>query len=137
MDPKAAERRRENMRRIRGKDTKPEMLVRRLVHRLGFRYRLHRRDLPGTPDLVFPRHQKVLFVHGCFWHQHSGCRVAHLPKSNLSYWAPKLIGNVKRDAKHLDNLVALGWQTLIVWECEIKNTRALQKRIIRFLAKRR
>jgi DNA mismatch endonuclease (patch repair protein) len=110
------------MGRIRGKDTKPELAVRRLAHRLGFRFRLHRRDLPGRPDLVFPGPRKVVFVHGCFWHRHPGCRLAYEPKSNLAFWKSKFAANVARDEKALADLKQQGWDVLIVWECEVKDS---------------
>lgn len=109
------------MARIRGKDTKPEMMVRRLAHRLGFRFRLHRQDLPGSPDLVFPGLRKVIFVHGCYWHRHPGCRLAYEPKSNLAFWKKKFAANVARDEKALADLKEKGWDTLVVWECETKD----------------
>jgi DNA mismatch endonuclease (patch repair protein) len=107
------------MSRIRGKDTKPEFVVRRLVHAMGYRYRLHRRNLPGTPDLVFGPRRKVIFVHGCFWHWHPdpGCRIAGLPKSRLEFWAPKLANNRARDAANQGMLLEAGWQVLVIWEC--------------------
>lgn len=117
---------------VRSKDTQPEMLVRRLVHKMGFRYRLHRADLPGKPDLVFVAKRKIIFVNGCFWHQH-GCKFSHLPKSNISYWAPKLERNRSRDARHLEELSAAGWQCLVLWECELANSIVLAERIRRFL----
>ncbi|MBV8239124.1 MAG: DNA mismatch endonuclease Vsr, partial [Sphingomonas sp.] len=117
--------RRERMRRIRGRNTAPELLVRGAVHALGFRFRLHRRDLPGTPDLVLPRHRKVIFVHGCFWHQHEGCRLKRQPKSRLGYWLPKLRRNVERDDEVRGKLEGLGWACLVVWECDTKDREAL------------
>src|SRR5215472_3891233 len=102
---------------VRSKNTAPEMRVRRLAHSMGYRYRLHRRDLPGTPDLVFPSQKKIIFVHGCFWHQH-GCPGSHMPRSNEAYWAPKLERNRTRDAEHLEALKAAGWRCLVLWECE-------------------
>ncbi len=108
------------MRRIRKSDTAPEMMVRRLAHGLGLRFRLHRRDLPGTPDIVFPRRRTVVLVHGCFWHQHEGCRLARQPKSRLDYWLPKLARNKARDRTAQEDLQALGWQVLVIWECETK-----------------
>ena len=108
------------MSRIRKTNTKPEMVVRRLVHGMGFRFRLHRRDLPGTPDLVFPRLRKVIFVHGCFWHQHS-CRLgAKQPTANPDYWLPKLARNVERDHQARMTLVGAGWKVLVIWECQTK-----------------
>ncbi|WP_259397709.1 very short patch repair endonuclease, partial [Burkholderia cepacia] len=107
----------DNMRRIRSKDTAPEMAVRRLTHGLGYRYRLHRKDIPGKPDLVFPARRKVIFIHGCFWHQHPGCREGRPPKSNAAYWLPKLERNQQRDKAALEKLAALGWNALVIWEC--------------------
>lgn len=102
---------------IRGRDTKPEMLVRRFLHGRGFRYRLHVRSLPGCPDLVLPRHRTVVFVHGCFWHFHRGCRFAAMPKSNRPFWRAKLSGNVRRDARNVSRLRHAGWRVLTIWEC--------------------
>ncbi|MCJ2044612.1 DNA mismatch endonuclease Vsr [Methylobacterium sp. J-078] len=123
----------ENMSRIRGKDTKPEMRVRKLVHALGFRFRLHRRDLPGTPDLTFPGRQAVIFVHGCFWHRHSGCVNCTTPKTRVAFWSEKFAKNVERDRRAVSRLQDLGWRVLTVWECEISDEEALQSRIIQFL----
>lgn len=120
------------MRRVRNKDTKPEMNIRRLVSRLGFRYRLHRKDLPGNPDLVFPGLRKVIFVHGCFWHGHEGCPASKRPQTNRTYWIPKLQRTKVRDQKNLDLLQELGWNVLTIWECE-KDTPALTRKIINFL----
>ena len=110
------------MRAIKSKNTAPELVVRRLLHSLGYRFRLHRTDLPGKPDIVLPKHKAVIFVHGCFWHQHpsADCRNAQVPRSNNAYWAPKLAGNVARDGEAVRLLVMLGWRVLIVWECETK-----------------
>ena len=122
------------MRRVRGKDTRPEMAVRRMVHRLGFRYRLHRGDLPGKPDLAFPGRRKVIFVHGCYWHGHS-CRAGrNRPSSNTKYWIAKLDRNKARDAANRRRLRRLGWGVLAVWECELKNAGRLSARLARFLA---
>ncbi|MBK3801833.1 DNA mismatch endonuclease Vsr [Azospirillum brasilense] len=123
----------ENMRRIRSKDTAPEMAVRRLVHSMGYRYRLHRRDIPGKPDLVFPGRRKVIFIHGCFWHQHPGCREGRPPKSNTAYWVPKLERNKERDQAAYKQLAALGWDTLVVWECETHDVPALAEILTSFL----
>ena len=106
------------MRRIRGRDTTPERTVRRAAHALGYRFRLHRRDLPGTPDLSFPRLRKVLFVHGCFWHRHEGCSRTTWPKTRALYWRRKFEENVERDRRNIAELRALGWDVLVVWECE-------------------
>jgi DNA mismatch endonuclease, patch repair protein len=116
---------------VRSKNTGPEMAVRRLVHSMGYRYRLHRSDLPGKPDLVFPSRGKVIFVHGCFWHQH-GCKGSHLPKSNQEYWIPKLERNRVRDAEHIRNLAEKGWKALILWDCEL-GQKGLATRISTFL----
>lgn len=124
------------MRRIRKRDTKPEIVVRRAAHALGFRFRLHRRDLPGSPDLTFPRYRKVVFVHGCFWHQHEGCRLKRQPKSRLDYWLPKLERNVSRDAKVQARLAELGWDALVIWECETRDRPSVAARLMRFLGKR-
>ena len=111
----------ERMSRVRGKDTKPEMIIRRLVHGMGYRYRLHRRDLPGTPDLVFPGRRRAIFVHGCFWHRHSdpACKLARLPKSRVDFWKRKLEANRRRDLENRGKLIELGWDVLVVWECQI------------------
>jgi len=121
-----------NMRAIRSKDMLPELAVRRLVHKLGYRFRLHRKDLPGKPDLVFAARHKVIFVHGCFWHSHD-CKAAHVPKSNVSYWVPKLQRNQARDRKNLDALAAGGWDALVIWECETRNIPAVSRRARAFL----
>jgi DNA mismatch endonuclease (patch repair protein) len=125
----------ERMSRVRGKDTKPEMVVRRLVHGMGFRFRLHRRDLPGVPDLVFVTRKKVIFVHGCFWHRHadSACKLARLPKSRLDFWLPKLEANEQRDRRNEQALKALGWSAMTVWECQIKDLSSLRNRIWSYL----
>ena len=135
MDTLSKARRSENMRRIQSKDTKPEMRVRRLLTKMGYRYRLHRKDLPGKPDLVFASRKKVLFVHGCFWHQHAAkrCRIARLPKSNRTYWVPKLERNARRGAANVRALRRAGWRVAVVWECHCRNESALAKRLRRFL----
>ena len=109
----------ERMSRIRGKDSQPELALRRVLHRLGLRYRLHAKNLPGKPDLVFPRYRAVVFVHGCFWHRHSGCKIATTPKSNTSFWVEKFEKNVARDSRVATELVGLGWRVFIVWECDL------------------
>src|SRR3712207_3762290 len=121
------------MARIRGKNSKPELVVRRLAHRLGYRFRLHRRDLPGSPDLVFPRLRKAIFLHGCFWHQHLGCRYATLPRTRPEYWLPKLARNVERDGEVQRRLEEMGWDILVIWECIAKDTDALEQRLCDFL----
>lgn len=109
----------ERMSRIRGKDSQPELALRRVLHRLGLRYRLHAKGLPGKPDLVFPRYKTVVFVHGCFWHRHDGCKIATIPKSNTPFWIEKFGKNVARDTRVGAELTALGWHVLVVWECEL------------------
>jgi DNA mismatch endonuclease (patch repair protein) len=121
------------MARIRGKNTKPEFAVRRAAHALGYRFRLHRRDLPGSPDLVFPRLRKVIFVHGCFWHRHAGCRYAYVPKANAGFWTTKFESNVKRDSNVLQRLDDLGWKTLVIWECELSDASVVAARLASFL----
>jgi DNA mismatch endonuclease (patch repair protein) len=111
------------------------MVVRRVAHALGYRYRLHRYDLPGRPDMVFAGQQKIVFVHGCFWHQHSGCKAAHTPRSNLHYWQPKLTRNVARDAGNQEKLTQAGWQMLVIWECETKDIEILGHKLRCFLGK--
>jgi DNA mismatch endonuclease (patch repair protein) len=123
----------ENMRRIRSEDMQPEMAVRRLLHQMGFRYRLHCRDLPGKPDIVFRRQRKVIFVHGCFWHQHEGCSDGRLPKSNVSYWGPKFARNKARDEQVLAELSSSGWDVLVLWECETKEMGSVETRLLQFL----
>lgn len=108
---------------IRGRDTKPELAVRRYLHSRGLRYRLHVRELPGRPDIVLPRHRTVVFVHGCFWHRHEGCRFAYTPKSRQEFWLPKLEGNAARDARDQQQLRDLGWRVEVVWECELRSDR--------------
>lgn len=125
--------RKERMSRVRNKDTKPEMRVRRLVHSLGYRYRLHYGGLPGRPDIVFPERRKVIFVHGCFWHRHEGCSRCRMPKSRLEFWGPKLEKNRLRDLKNLAKLHELGWDVLVVWECETEEAAGLPGRIMTFL----
>ena len=121
------------MRSVKGKNTKPEMIVRRLVHALGYRYRLHRRELPGCPDLVFHSRKKAIFVHGCFWHGHACSAGLNRPKSNTRYWTDKLRRNILRDYRHRARLRALGWKVLTIWECELKKMTKVQERTYRFL----
>lgn len=118
---------------VKGKDTKPEMIVRRLAHALGYRFRLHRKDLPGKPDLVFPGRRKVIFVHGCFWHGHDCARGSRQPKQNAEYWRSKISRNVARDAASLEALSAQGWQARVIWECELKDREALSQELRAFL----
>lgn len=120
------------MKSVGTKDTGPEMVVRRLLHGLGFRYRLHRRDLPGSPDIVFPGRRKVIFVNGCYWHGH-GCSKGKLPKSRLDYWAPKIDRNRQRDAEKEAALRVAGWDVLTLWQCEVKDPVAMRTRLVDFL----
>ncbi|WP_374309972.1 very short patch repair endonuclease [Methylocella sp.] len=118
-----------HMRKIRKIDTKPELVVRRAAHASGLRFRLHRCDLPGSPDLIFPSRQVAVFVHGCFWHQHEGCRLSRQPKSRLEYWLPKLRRNQERDARAATLLMDLGWRVVTVWECETADPTIVQQRL--------
>lgn len=118
---------------IRSKDTAPEIAVRRLAHRLGYRYRLHRADLPGKPDMVFPSRKAVVFMHGCFWHGHDCKRGGRKPKTNADYWRAKIARNAERDAAATAALAVLGWRSLVVWECEVKNPAAVAQRLRDFL----
>lgn len=120
------------MRRIQGKNTGPELAVRSILHRLGYRFRLHRSDLPGRPDIVLPKHRKAILVHGCFWHGHT-CRLGAKPKSNEAYWLPKIARNRARDARNLEALASLGWKVLELWECEIRRGESLEDRISAFM----
>jgi len=121
------------MGRIRGKDTKPELIVRRLAHSLGYRFRLHRVGLPGRPDLVFPRYRTVVFVHGCFWHRHPGCPCAAVPKTRPEFWAAKFVSNVARDARNQAELRKLGWSVVVLWECEVEKPHFVAKQLHRAL----
>ena len=121
------------MARIRARDTRPEVAVRRLLHSLGYRYRLHRRELPGSPDICFPSRKKAVFVHGCFWHRHDGCARATTPKTRTSFWEDKFHKNVIRDRRNMTDLAEFGWDATVVWECEIKNLERLASRLVRFL----
>ncbi|WP_343613251.1 DNA mismatch endonuclease Vsr [Novosphingobium sp.] len=125
----------ERMARIRGRDTKPEMLVRRMLHAMGYRYRLQAKDLPGRPDIVMRKRRKAIFVHGCFWHRHPDpeCRLARLPKSRLDFWLPKLDGNRARDLANVEKLKTMGWRVLIVWECELGRREQLSNTLRRFI----
>lgn len=127
------EQRSENMRRIRSANTKPEVFVRKTLSKMGYRYRLHRKTLPGKPDIVFPGRKKVIFVHGCFWHLHEVCREGRIPNSRKEYWEPKLRGNAERDQRNRSSLVELGWQVLVVWECQIADETCLESVLRKFL----
>lgn len=114
---------------IGGRDTAPELAVRRIAHRMGLRFRLHCKDLPGRPDLIFPKHRLVVFVHGCFWHRHQECKYAYTPKSRIEFWAKKFASNVARDARQEAALKALGWRVLVIWECETKDEVAVERKL--------
>lgn len=120
------------MSRVKGRDTKPELEVRSLVHKLGFRFRLGNRKLPGKPDLTLARLKKVIFVHGCFWHGHKNCRRAKLPTTNVKFWKGKITKNKQRDRKDIKALKALGWKPLIIWQCELKNTTKVKTKLMKF-----
>lgn len=125
VDTLTKEKRSWNMSRITGRNTKPEILLRSLLHREGFRFRLHDKRLPGKPDIVLPRHRTVIFVNGCFWHRHNNCEYAYTPKSRQEFWLNKFQGTVQRDQEKQKMLADLGWQVLVVWECELKRNSSL------------
>ena len=131
MDNLSKQERSQRMSRIRSVDTGPEMVVRRLVHGTGFRYRLHARNLPGTPDMVFPRLGKIIFVHGCFWHAHKGCRNATLPSSNTDYWHRKIDRNRRRDKRVREALRKIGWRTAVIWECKLRDADSVAGRLLK------
>jgi DNA mismatch endonuclease (patch repair protein) len=118
-----------NMAAIRGKNTGPELAVRRILHAMGLRFRVHRKDLPGRPDIVLPRHRTVVFVHGCFWHRHEGCRYTSTPKTRLEFWQAKFDENLARDHRNRIALEEMGWRVLVVWECELRYAEALRDRM--------
>ena len=126
MDKLTKEKRSWNMSRIKGKDTKPEIRVRSFLHRLGYRFRLHKKDLPGKPDIVLPKHKTIIFVHGCFWHRHKGCKYSYNPKSRVTFWEEKFESNVRRDKIKIQQLKGKGWKVIIVWECQTKNSSDLE-----------
>jgi len=123
------EKRSDVMSRIRGRNTKPERVVRSLLHRLGYRFRLHRTDLPGKPDIVLPKYKSVIFVHGCFWHRHKDCKFAYTPKSRTDFWIKKLESNANRDQKIIGELTELGWKVITVWECDLRVPDQLSRRL--------
>jgi DNA mismatch endonuclease (patch repair protein) len=120
------------MSRVKGRDTAPELIVRRMLHALGYRYRLHVKKLPGRPDIVFGPKKKIVFVHGCFWHGHN-CRKGKLPKSNARFWLEKIETNKARDRRHIRTLRSLGWKVLVIWQCQMKDPLVIRKRIVDFL----
>ncbi|MCE5217787.1 very short patch repair endonuclease [bacterium] len=133
-DTFAPEKRHEIMASVRNANTQPERVVRSIVHRMGYRFRLHVRGLPGCPDIVLPRHRKIIFVHGCFWHQHEGCSRSKLPSTNTTFWRQKLERNALRDAVVQRELAELGWSVLVVWACELRDLEHVRNRISSFLA---
>ncbi len=137
MDIWSKEKRSEVMSRILSKDTKPEKLVRSMLHSMGYRFRIHVKDLPGKPDIVLRKHNAIIFVHGCFWHLHGGCREGRIPSTRREYWSDKLLGNKARDEKHIRKLRRLGWRVMRVWECQVeKKPDNVMKRIDKFLENR-
>lgn len=134
MDRISVEKRSANMSKVKSKDTKPELIVRALLHRNGLRFRLHRKDLPGHPDIVLPKYKIAIFVHGCFWHQHPGCRKATVPKQNTEFWLSKLQKNCERDKKNKAALLELGWKVVVLWECDIcKDTNSIMKNVLNYI----
>lgn len=133
MDTLTKARRSWNMSRIKGSNTGPERIVRSILHRMGYRFRLHRKDLPGKPDITLPKHKSVIFVHGCFWHRHKGCKDATLPKTRRSFWRNKLEGNAARDRVKERALRVLGWKVIVLWECEIQHTEKVGHRLSQLL----
>jgi len=133
MDTLTTEQRSERMGRVRNKDTKPELVVRRLVHATGYRYRLHGKNVPGHPDMVFAGKRKVIFIHCCFWHHHENCKLASTPKSRVEFWLGKFEENVRRDDTVRQELEAGGWNWMVVWQCEVKDVKRLEERIRGFL----
>ena len=122
-----------NMSRIRSRDTRPELVVRSALHRLGYRFRIHKKDLPGKPDIVLAKYRTVIFVNGCFWHQHKGCKYAYQPKTRVKFWREKLQGNSERDIRTRKKLRRMDWRSRIIWECQIKNPAKLNKYLTQFL----
>ncbi len=128
-----SEQRSRNMSAIKSKNTKPEIAVRKLLHSMGYRFRLHRKDLPGSPDIVLPKYKTIIFVHGCFWHRHENCKYASTPKTRKEFWENKFNANKIRDQKILKEIKNLGWKFIIIWECEARNIRSIEEKIKRFL----
>jgi DNA mismatch endonuclease (patch repair protein) len=133
VDTLIPEERSRNMAKIKGKDTKPEMLVRSLLHGMGYRFRLHVERLPGKPDIVLPRFKAAIFVHGCFWHGHKGCRRAELPATRIDFWRKKISGNIQRDVRNIALLENAGYRCLVLWQCEMKDREILKQRLLDFL----
>ena len=135
MDTLSRVERSKRMALVRGKDTKPELLVRKIVRSCGYRFRLNVSNLPGKPDIVFPNRRKAIFVHGCFWHRHPGCDLARLPKSRRQFWVPKLQGNRRRDVRNIEQLRREKWKVCVVWECQLRKITSIEKKIRKFLEK--
>ena len=127
---KVSEQRSRNMSAIKSKNTKPEIKVRKVLHSMGYRFRLHRKDLPGSPDIVLPKYKTVIFVHGCFWHRHENCKYASIPKTRKEFWESKFKANVKRDKEIQEKIINIGWQYVVIWECETKNIDNLREKLI-------
>ena len=130
---KVSEQRSRNMSAIKSKNTKPEIAVRKLLHSMGYRFRLHRKDLPGSPDIVLPKYKTAIFVHGCFWHRHRNCKYATTPKTRKEFWENKFRANVKRDLEIQEKIKIMGWKSVVIWECEVKNKSFLTKILMREL----
>lgn len=133
MDVFSKEKRSQIMSHVSGKNTKPEIAVRSLLHKMGYRFRLHRKDLPGKPDITLPKYKKVIFVHGCFWHGHPSCSHSKRPATNKKFWSKKLDKNIERDKESVNALSQLGWDALTVWSCEVKDTNKLKNKLLSFL----
>ena len=127
---KISDQRSRNMSAIKSKNTKPEIAVRKMLHALGYRFRLHRKDLPGSPDIVLPKYKTVIFVHGCFWHRHENCKYASTPKTRKEFWESKFKANVKRDKEIQEKIKNIGWQSVVIWECEIKSTKQIKQKFL-------
>ena len=128
---KISDQRSRNMAAIKSKNTKPEIAVRKMLHALGYRFRLHRKDLPGSPDIVLPKYKTVIFVHGCFWHRHENCKYASTPKTRKEFWENKFKENIERDLKTQNNLKSLGWKSEIIWECELKSIKEIKQKLLK------
>jgi len=133
MDVFSRDKRSQIMSRVSGKNTKPELIVRSMLHSMGYRFRLHRNDLPGKPDITLPKHKKIIFVHGCFWHGHKDCKRAKQPATNKNFWHEKLAKNVERDLLNMKYIIALGWDILVIWTCEVKDMNQLKNKLRTFL----
>ena len=127
---KVTEQRSRNMSAIKSKNTKPEIAVRKLLHSMGYRFRLHRKDLPGSPDIVLPKYKTVIFVHGCFWHRHENCKYASTPKTRKEFWESKFKANVKRDKEIQEKIKNIGWQSVVIWECELKSKKQIKQKFL-------